>query len=91
MVTRRTDIQRCVDCKSGYLVCLEKEVIFNKFVGGLKSEGVSMEVRYNPFTGFKPISENKAKQHQIVPGDPDMIPPKTKENVAEIINTAGHR
>ena len=91
VVTRRTDIQRCVDCKSGYLVCLEKEVIFNKFVGGLKSEGVSMEVRYNPFTGFKPISENKAKQHQIVPGDPDMIPPTTKENVAEIINTAGHR
>ena len=91
VVTRRSDIQRCVDCSSGFLVSLEKEVIFNKFVNGMRSEGVSMEVRYNPFAGLKAITEDQNKQHQIVPGDPDMIAPTTKENIAEIINTAGHR
>ena len=91
VVTRRTDIQRCVDCSSGHLVKIEKEIIFTQFIKEVQQEGLFTDVRYNPFAGQKPVSDTQPNQHSIVPGDPDMIPPTTKENVAEILNTAGHR
>ena len=90
-MTKRTDIQRCVDCSNGYLVGIDKEIIFNQFLKEVKEEGIAIEVRYNPFAGLKAIPETQPGQHVIIPGDPDMIPPTTKENVAEILNTAAHR
>ena len=91
VVTKRVDIQRCVDCTSGYLVRIDKEMVCTKFVNDLKSEGLHIEVRYSPFAGLRPIPDTKPKQQVIVPGDPDMIPPTTKVNVAELLNTAAHR
>jgi len=91
VVTKRVDIQRCVDCASGYLCRIDDEMVFTKFVNDLKSEGLRTEVRYSPFAGLKPIPDTKPKQQVIVPGDPDMIPPTTKVHVAELLNTAAHR
>ena len=91
VVTKRVDILRCVDCSNGHLVNIDKEIIFNQFIKDCEQEGISVNLRYSPFAGHKPISETQPGQHMIVPGDPDMIAPTTKENVAEILNTAAHR
>ena len=72
----------------GSLRAISEEVIFNKFKERAKKE---LNCRYNPGAGFAPQVDPSSKQSILIPGDPDVIPPTTKTNIATIINTSGFR
>ena len=80
VVTKRSDIKFCVDCDGkSSLIKVTKEVIFNKFKIAAESEGFRIEVRYKPSAGYGAIAHRRAQPQILLPGDPDMDPPTTKE------------
>ena len=90
IVTSRTDISRCVDC-SGSLVTFTNESVFSRFLTKVAAEGTQTKVRYSPFAGYSLIPTEIEPKSKLIPGDPDMIPPTSKKNVAELLNTSAHR
>ena len=79
VTTKRNDIKFCVDCDTRTaLVKVKNEAVFKKFENSVISGGISLDVRYKPGTGYEAIARDQ-KLHKLLPGDPDMEPPTTKE------------
>lgn len=90
--TKRTDIRRCVDCDVGNFQPISAEEIHEEFKNRAKIHELNYDCRYDPSSGYKVVKETLSKpKHRIIPADPDMLPPTTKTNLANLVNTAGHR
>ena len=80
--------RKCSVC-GGFLKHISDDLIFSRFQ---EKVGDDLKCRYYPGTGFDPINENNpGKQSKVLPGDPDFLPPTTKQNIATILNTNGFR
>ena len=80
--------RKCVTC-GGSLSVISEEIIFDHFLQEVENSGKTINSRYYPGTGFK--TEDRPDFGRVVPGDPDMLPPTTRENIAALMNTAGYR
>ena len=80
---------KCVTC-GGSLSVVSDEIIFDNFEQEVQRSGQILNSRYYPGTGFKTIDCPDVGQ-SVIPGDPDMLPPTTRENIADLMNTAGFR
>ena len=69
---------------------ISDEIISEQFLALVKSRGQDIEVRYYPGTGFR-AKDNPDHGQRVIPGDPDLLPPTTRENIAVLMNTAGNR
>lgn len=81
--------RRCDSCP-GTVSGISDDNILEQFLAVVKSRGQDIEVRYYPGTGFK-AKENPDHGQRVIPGDPDLLPPTTRENIAVLMNTAGNR
>jgi hypothetical protein len=81
--------RKCVSC-SGTVIAISEEVIFENFLAEVKRLGHEIDVRYFPGTGYDSM-DNPGEGQKVVPGDPDLLPPTTRENIAVLMNTAGNR
>ena len=81
--------RKCVSC-SGTVIAISEEVIFENFLAEVKRLGHEIDVRYFPGTGYDSM-DNPDEGQKVVPGDPDLLPPTTRENIAVLMNTAGNR
>lgn len=88
-ITSSVIARKCVYC-GGSLVLINEELIFEIFLREVESSGRNIDCRYYPGTGFRAKDHPDAGQ-TVVPGDPDMLPPTTRENIAILMNTAGYR
>ena len=54
--------------------------------------GNSLKCRFFPGSGYEAVpQDNTTDRPRVIPGDPDLLPPTTKENIATLLNTSGHR
>ena len=81
VVTKRVDIRTCVDCDSkSCLVRITNEMVFNKFEKSVELARESIDIRFKPTAGYGAVvREQEQIAEALVPGDPDMYPPTTKE------------
>ena len=86
VTTRDVAGRKCV-C-GGPLKSITEEQIFLKFK---ERAGKKLNARFYPGSGFSPQLDSDSKPSLVIPGDPDVIAPTTKTNVATIINTSGFR
>lgn len=79
--------RKCPSC-GNILKLVTEEMIYTKFKN---VAGDRLDCRYFPGSGFDPQTKTESKTSCVLPGDPDILPPTKKENIASILNTCGHR
>ena len=80
VVTKRVDIRTCVDCDAkSCLVKITKEMVFNQFEKSVEIARESIDIRFKPSAGYGAVVGEQDQQDALIPGDPDMYPPTTKE------------
>ena len=84
------NVSRKCDSCPGTVSVISDDLIFEQFLSEVRRRGQELEVRYYPGTGFK-AKETPDSGQKVIPGDPDLLPPTTRENIAVLMNTAGNR
>ena len=83
------NVKKCVSC-SGTLCAISEDLVFENFVSDASNLGHDVDVRFYPGTGFN-ATNNPEQNVRLIPGDPDSLPPTTRENIAVLMNKAGNR
>ena len=84
------NVSRKCDSCSGSVSTVSDDLIFEQFLSEVKRKGQDLDLRYYPGTGYK-ARETPDSGQRVIPGDPDLLPPTTRENIAVLMNTAGNR